>query len=473
MVLVAAAYGDDNLLTATTRIESKRPMSIVILTSDNQTLTFEKDIIRIGCAERSDVRFSRHQVASEHAELQKIGGRWLIKSVSDENVHVDGKPSGRLIWLQPGDSVRINSEGAGFVFQPSEPAVGAREKKTGSSSNNVSDRPEAKSAVAATAAVAAAPSGKVAGISSPQENQPGPPAGNNLIKYSVLSCVVMAVAVGGFLLTRNGSSGDAKSAQEVAERETGNPATENAGIIQANQDPQQEASGQAEPIKQDAIDENRMRQAMTRRLMIGYEVNTERKLLGQVWAMDSRSVIGSALLFENLQKTPDQVQIFVHNSNAGDPVCYLDRNSIRIHSSFSMDDKATMHSAVGKAQPSKSLDCAPLNDAADVLAVVELVEGLRVIHQGFSVPLIADKAPLFDLTTPPPALRLDGQISYVSPKTPKIIRVKFPEWDSSGVILEGGFVTTTTGQLAGTLANGNASSKEFNLIPIERNQGLH
>ena len=443
-------------------------MSIVIRTSDNQTLTFEKEIIRVGCSERSDVRFSRDQVASEHAELQKIGGRWLIKSVSDDNVHVDGKPAGRMIWLQPGDSVRINSEGVGFVFQPPEPAVAARPGSGKSSSTKVTERTQA----AATSEAAAAHP-KHASLGPPPENREVSAAHQKVFKYGALSCLVMAVvAVGAVLLNRNGSSGDGNTTPKMAEGQPERFDAENMENQQAIGGSDVAAAREAGQPDQDAVVANRMQQVLARRLMIGYEINTERKLLGQVWALNPGSVVGSALLFDNLLKTPEQVQIFIHSSKAGDPVCYLDRDSIRIHSSFSMEDAATMHSAVAMAQPSKPLDCSALTDTADVLPEAELVEGLRIIHQGFGVPRIADKAALFDLTMPPPALQLEGQLSYVSPETPKVIRVKFPDWDSSGVILEGGFVTTATGQLAGTLVNGNAARKEFHLIPIERTEGL-
>ncbi len=484
MVLVAAAHGDDNSRQATTRIESKRHMSIVIRTSDNQTLTFEKDIIRVGCSERSDVRFSRQQVASEHAELQKIGGRWLIKSVGEEIIHVEGKPSGRMIWLQPGDCVRINAEGVGFVFQPSEPAgapqipVSSKRSATSqpgpvvSSRNSTADQ---STSVTSTLRTAPSDSPRSAAVKASNRQSEQPPelgSDNRLLKYILLSGLVLVMlAGGGWLLMRNGKSVDAVTATDVEEAQRKQSKSEDNGDQQVNQASQDAAVVEGR-VQQDAVVKNRIQQVMQRRLMIGFEVNSERKLLGQVWAMDGDSVIGSALLFENLLKTPEQVKIFVHSSAAGDPVSYLDRDSIRNHVAFSMEDTGTMHSAVGKARLSKPLNCAPLDPAAEVLSAADLVEGMQVLHHGFCVPLVANKAPTFDLTAPPAELQLEGQISYVSPEAPSIIRVKFPAWDSSAVILEGGFVATITGQLAGTLANGNPDSKEFNLIPIDRVHGL-
>ena len=93
-------------------------MSIVIRTSDDRTLTLSGDLVRIGSSERAAIRFPVGEVAPEHAELQKIGGRWLIRSVCDETIQVDGQPAARMVWITSGDRVHLSSGGVWFVLDP-------------------------------------------------------------------------------------------------------------------------------------------------------------------------------------------------------------------------------------------------------------------------------------------------------------------------------------------------------------------
>ncbi|MFN8708415.1 MAG: FHA domain-containing protein [Planctomyces sp.] len=63
-------------------------MSIRIVMHDSKEYSFDRDIVRIGKSSRSDIVLAGDGILQEHAELQRIGGRWLNNRSGDQTLTV-------------------------------------------------------------------------------------------------------------------------------------------------------------------------------------------------------------------------------------------------------------------------------------------------------------------------------------------------------------------------------------------------
>ena len=403
-------------------------MSIVVRTSDDRTLTLSGDLIRIGSSERSAIRFAIGEVAPEHAELQKIGGRWLVRSACDGQIRVEGQSPARMTWIKPGDRIHLTSAGVWFIFEPSPQSTASTASTFQSASadkltdSEVSDRPRGERRTA--------------------------PSNSFAVRAGIAAAAVCIILICGLVWARGFSDTEA---DPVA---ANNGARADVGV----QD--------ADPLEED---EQVVVDNVSRRLLIGYEVAGQRMLLGQCWALDTTTIASSAILLSELKQAGTQITVFVHSGEPGTGVVYVDAGSIRFPSGFDMADAGTLHSAVAVATLREELHSIPdLSYPKEWVPESDLKEGLLVTQYGFNVPLSDSAAIEFDLTSPPPPQAHVGQINYSPDHSPRTVRVKFPEWSSDKTILEGSLVHDESGRILGTLASGNQDSQEFYLIHADR-----
>lgn len=98
-------------------------MSITIGLTSGERVVVDKDIALIGLDDHCDIQPpGPGGLNARHARIKKIGGRWLIESLGDWPLQIDGEAPTRASWLRPGDVVQLAPYGPSIIFEPLPPS---------------------------------------------------------------------------------------------------------------------------------------------------------------------------------------------------------------------------------------------------------------------------------------------------------------------------------------------------------------
>lgn len=98
-------------------------MSITIGLTTGERVVIDKEIVLIGLDDHCDVQpTGPGDLNARHARIKKIGGRWLIESLGDWPLQIDGEAPTRAGWLRPGDVVQLAPYGPSIIFEPLPPS---------------------------------------------------------------------------------------------------------------------------------------------------------------------------------------------------------------------------------------------------------------------------------------------------------------------------------------------------------------
>jgi len=103
-------------------------MSVSIQVSSGEKITADKEVILIGRDDTCDICLSDPAIQPRHARIEKISGRWLVKSEGDWELQVNDDPKGSMGWLNDGDTVILTDDGTHLIFEPRESAQPIIEK---------------------------------------------------------------------------------------------------------------------------------------------------------------------------------------------------------------------------------------------------------------------------------------------------------------------------------------------------------
>lgn len=94
-------------------------MPLRVQTDDGRALTIEGQSATIGRSSECDIVIrSATDLADIHARVRRVGDRVLVESLEGANLYVEGQSPNRLLWLSPGDMVRLTKNGPSFIFDP-------------------------------------------------------------------------------------------------------------------------------------------------------------------------------------------------------------------------------------------------------------------------------------------------------------------------------------------------------------------
>jgi hypothetical protein len=83
--------------------------------------TVDGEVIAIGSGAHCGIRFANDpRVQAEHATLRKLGNRWLAEAHGEAMIQAGTASPSRMVWLQPGDMLRLAAEGPMLLFEPAD-----------------------------------------------------------------------------------------------------------------------------------------------------------------------------------------------------------------------------------------------------------------------------------------------------------------------------------------------------------------
>jgi hypothetical protein len=94
-------------------------MPITLAISGKPPFEVDAETITIGSDPAGTIALPGHgQIKPRHAQIRRVAGRWLVEAREAESIQVGNEPPARVHWLQPGDVIRLSSNGPDLVFQP-------------------------------------------------------------------------------------------------------------------------------------------------------------------------------------------------------------------------------------------------------------------------------------------------------------------------------------------------------------------